>query len=73
MTLVRNERTKVTATFLNGLAIAVFAVGALTQTIRAVNEPATVTIGTVVVSAICFFGAFALHMIAQGIPGRLEP
>lgn len=72
MSLIRNERTKLTATFLNGLAIAVFAVGGLTQTVRAFNEPATVTIAAVFLSGICFLGAFALHMIARGILGRLE-
>lgn len=72
MSLIRNERTKLTATFLNGLAIAVFAVGGLTQAVRTVNEPATVTVATVWVGVICFLGAFALHIVARQIPGRLE-
>lgn len=72
MSLIRNERTKLTATFLNGLAIAIFAVGGLTQSIRAFNEPTTVTLGTVVLGVVCLLGAFALHMTGRWILGRLE-
>lgn len=70
--LIRNERTKLTATFINGIAIAVFAVGGLTQTIKALDTSTAITYGTLALTFGCFLGAFVLHMIARAILGRLE-
>lgn len=62
--LVRNERRKLTATYLNGLAIAVFAVGGLAPvagliqgTVGSVAGPATLVI-------ICLLLSGVLHWVA---------
>lgn len=70
--LIRNERTKLTATFINGIAIAVFAVGGLTQAVKGVDPSAHVTVVSLIVTVGCFLGSFALHMMARHILGRLE-
>lgn len=70
--LTRNERTKLTATFVNGLAVAVFAVGGLTQAVKVTDPAAQVGLASLIVSVSCFLGSFALHMIARWILRRLE-
>ncbi|KGJ04991.1 hypothetical protein SAMN04487972_101323 [Paracoccus halophilus] len=72
MSLIRNERTKLTATFINGIAIAVFAVGGLTQAVKALDPAAKMSVASVIVTFSCFLGAFALHMIGRWMLGRLE-
>ena len=70
--LVRNERTKLTATYFNGGAIAVFAVGALAPSINATNPQAPswpVVVPTIV---ICTLISAALHFVARRILKGLE-
>jgi sensor histidine kinase regulating citrate/malate metabolism len=70
--LVRNERTKLTATYFNGVAIAVFAVGALAPMINAANMQAS--LWPVVASSvvICLLGSAILHFVARRILKGLE-
>ncbi|WP_136686181.1 amino acid transporter [Falsirhodobacter xinxiangensis] len=70
---IHNEQTKLTATFVNGLAIAVFAVGGVTQAIKALTDPATVNARSIAVTAICFSLAIALHWMARWILGKMKP
>lgn len=73
MTLVRNEQTKLTATFLNGIGVAVFAVGGLAPVFSSLyteNGPPTFTL---IMSVICFCAAMCLHWTARIILRRLEP
>ena len=67
--LVRNERTKLTATYLNGLAIAVFAVGALAPSINATNSQASMwPVAPIIV--ICVLVSVALHFAGRrGLKG----
>lgn len=70
--LVPNEQAKLLATFLNGLGIALFAVGGLaplSSVIYANREPDWRQILGVL---ICFFGAFALHYLARNVLTRLK-
>jgi VIT1/CCC1 family predicted Fe2+/Mn2+ transporter len=75
MSLIHNEQVKLTATYLNGLAIAQFALGAVApilsyafgsiagQPLRAVS----------VAAAICLAISAALHLIARRILRNLIP
>jgi len=70
MSLIHNERTKLTATFLNGLAIAFIAVGALAPVLAGgFRNPAIY----VAQAAVCLVTAFALHFEARKLLGRLLP
>lgn len=73
MTLIRNEQTKLTATFLNGMAIAMFAVGGLAPSIgmAAGSVPASVLV--VILMGYCLAASTALHLIARRILRRLMP
>ena len=75
MSLIRNEQTKLRATYLNGLAIAVFAVGGLAPVFSyAFGSIADQTPWVVlVVSVICIAGSAALHMIALNVLRELVP
>lgn len=68
---VRNERRKLTATFMNGIAIALFAVGGLAQvasmtTTGRVSGPATF------LAAVCILVSVALHLAARASLGGME-
>ncbi len=65
MSLVHNERTKLTATYLNGLAIAVFAVGSLSSLFTALNSANGVTAYTSILAGICIPLSVALHWVAR--------
>ncbi len=73
MSVVHNERVKLTATFLNGLGIAAFAVGGLAPSLAAVNAGSGPTFFTAIVGVVCIGLAFALHLAARRILGRLIP
>ena len=73
MSLVRNEQAKLTANYLNGVAIAVFAVGSLGSLIPALSSDGSPAILSVVVSGICFALSLALHLIARRVLRRLVP
>jgi len=72
MSLVHNERTKLTATFFNGIGIALFAVGAIAPAVSVLNAPAvTVPPGTAVMAIICLIASAALHFLARKVLARL--
>jgi len=71
--LVNNERLKLLATFVNGMGIAIFAVGALAPLFSDLGGPIGITQVTAVSSGICFFGACCLHYLASTILRGLRP
>lgn len=71
--LVNNERLKLLATFVNGMGIATFAVGALAPLFSDLGGPAGITRVTAVSSGICFIGACCLHYFASTILKGLRP
>lgn len=73
MSLVRNERTKITATYLNGLAVGVLAIGGLAPLINAANTQTAVTFPIVISASICIFVSIALHLFARRVLKGLQP
>ena len=71
--LVRNERTKLTATYLNGLAIAVIAVGGIAPVFNAINHVDPLTLPLALTVGICLFLSAALHLFARRILKGLQP
>lgn len=71
--LVNNERLKLLATFVNGTAIALFAVGGLAPIFTDLAGPAGITKLTSLSSGICFAGACCLHYLASTFLKRLRP
>jgi hypothetical protein len=68
MNLVHNEQAKLTATYVNGLAIAVFAVGGLAPlfSILYSDRPAATPFWSVVaISLVCFVASGGLHYTAR--------
>lgn len=72
MSLIHNERTKLTATYLNGVAIAVFAVGTLAPVLSTVSGTITPSWALLITSAICLIASGALHWMARQILKGLE-
>ena len=72
--LVHNERTKLTATWLNGLAIALAAIGGFAPLISyATNANATFAAPAAGLMAIaCLAGSIGLHFIARKTLERLR-
>ena len=73
MTLIRNEQTKLTATYLNGIGIAVFAVGGLAPVFSSLYGDDGVSNFLLAMSVVCFCASVGLHWLARIILGRLEP
>lgn len=74
MSLVHNERTKLTATFLNGVAIAVVAIGGLAPAVAVVGGASNLAVATLVVQfMVCLAGGGILHFAARWVLGRLVP
>lgn len=71
MSLIRNEQTKLTATFLNGIAIAMFAVGNLAPSIglAAGSVPASPLV--VFLMGYCLGTCLILHLTARRILRRM--
>jgi VIT1/CCC1 family predicted Fe2+/Mn2+ transporter len=69
MNLIHNEQIKLFANYLNGLAIALFALGALQPLLTdAFSSPFTaIRVG------ICLIVSILLHVLGQGILGNLKP
>ncbi|RYG98358.1 MAG: amino acid transporter [Alphaproteobacteria bacterium] len=61
----RNERRKLSATFLNGIAMAVFAIGGFTPVFQVIGGVTTPSIWIFVMIPVCMIGAFALHLFAR--------
>lgn len=72
-TAVRNERTKLTATYINGIAIAVFAVGGFAPAITTFNSGHGPSATLEIMCSICFFASAALHLLARKILKGLKP
>lgn len=73
LSLVYNERAKLTATFINGVAIALVAIGILAPAIVSFSTTASLSSGLLVVMAICAMGAGVLHFVARLHLGKLKP
>lgn len=73
MSLIKNERLKLTATYLNGVSIAVFAVGGLAPVFSGVYATTGLTTLHLVLSGVCFFASFGIHLGARAILKGLEP
>nr|WP_281503070.1 amino acid transporter [Ancylobacter crimeensis] len=72
--MIHNERTKLTALYLNGLSIALFAVGAVGPVISVMNEPASTRTPFIgLVAGVCILSSGALHYAARYVLGRLRP
>ena len=72
--LIANERAKLTATYFNGLAIAVFAVGGLAPLFSIVlsSAPSSFPTWAVLLNAmICWFVSAGVHWIARRYLGRM--
>jgi hypothetical protein len=72
MSLVHNEQTKLTATYLNGLAMGVFLVGGLAPIFSSFYAPSgsamSMPVGVMIaVSAVCFLLSAALHFMARQV------
>ena len=66
MSLIHNERTKLTTTYFNGLAIAVFAVGAFAPAVAGISQaPGAINWATAAVVVICLLASGALHLAAR--------
>ncbi len=72
---IRNEQIKLTATYLNGLAIALFAVGSLAPMFSYAFGSFERAPFWIVLSAatICLFASVALHWLGRRILRRLTP
>jgi hypothetical protein len=71
VSLVHNERTKLSATYLNGVAIAVMAVGGVGPIVSVLNGGAAPALGIAAISVICLTGSIALHCLARRLLGSL--
>jgi hypothetical protein len=70
--LVRNERAKLTATYLNGIAIAIFAVGGLAPVISAASSASVISLPATMSTAICLFASVAPHFVARRVLKGLQ-
>lgn len=71
--LIPNEQTKLTATYLNGIAIALFAVGAIAPTVTLLNSDTnSAGIGTSAVAVVCLVSSAVLHLLARAVLRSLK-
>jgi len=74
MSLVRNEQTKLTATYFNGLAIAVAAIGGIAPVLAYALGSTTRPLWIVAsAAAICVLVSSVLHFFARRILRNLIP
>ena len=74
--LVANERAKLTATYVNGLAIAIFAVGGFAPFIGAlgiVTDKQGLSAGALILLVVCSLTSGGLHLSARSQLGNLDP
>ena len=64
---IHDERTKLTATFVNGLAVAIFAVGGLAPTLNLISGQTPLGSWTAVLifAVTCYILSGALHLLAR--------
>jgi len=73
MSMILNERTKLTATYLNGCAIACIAIGGLAPVVSVIVNRAQVSPPRLLAMAFgCLCISFALHLAGRRILRRLE-
>ncbi len=73
MSLINNERAKLSATYLNGLAIAVMAIGGFAPLVSfPFSGDGRTLLTTVMVVAICMVISTALHLIARQVLAGLK-
>ncbi|MBL3552578.1 amino acid transporter [Rhodovulum sulfidophilum] len=65
MTTIRDEQTKLTANYVNGLALALFAVGGLASLFSNAYSEHGLTTQVVLASAVCFVASLLLHLLAR--------
>lgn len=73
MSLIHNERIKLLATFVNGLGIAVFAVGGLAPLFSALYGDSGPTAFLALMSVVCVIVSVSLHYVASSVLKRLKP
>ncbi|TCQ25007.1 amino acid transporter [Rhizobium sp. PP-CC-3G-465] len=73
MSLIHNERTKLTATYLNGVAIAIFAVGGFAPAIGWLNTGAAPGLTVAIVCLVCISSSVGLHFIERSVLKGLKP
>ena len=69
--LVRNERRKLTATFINGVAVAMLAIGGLTQVV-AFAQSLTLSVVALIIALSCIGGSIGLHWLGRFLLEGLE-
>ena len=82
MSLIHNEKAKLSATYINGLAITIFAVGGLAFAVGGLaplfsslysGTPAPLPAWAIAaISTVCFLGSAALHFVARSILDRMK-
>lgn len=71
---IHNERTKLTATYVNGAAIAVLAIGGLAPLFSVFGSTLAQSLWIVTIQlAACLVISAVLHLIARWFLGRLKP
>lgn len=70
---IHNERTKLTATWLNGISIAMYAVGGLAPLSSSIYNTGGPGILVAIGTLICFSAATALHLLARRTLKGLKP
>ena len=74
MSLVANERRKLTANYINGIAIAACVVGGLAPLISVLSTPgAHVEKRLLLAGVICILASNAIHFMGRSILGGLKP
>jgi hypothetical protein len=72
-TLVHNERTKLTASWLSTIGAAAIAAGVIAPIVASVGVPGySVGLGLVIVSGIWLLTGIGLHLVARRILGELK-
>jgi hypothetical protein len=74
MSLIHNERWKLTATALNGVAIVMAATGFIVPIVNlSYGAPATADTWLLILISLAWFGsAVSLHLLARYVLGRLK-
>lgn len=65
--MIRDEQTKLTANFLNGMGIATFAIGGLAPVFSTLYDDQRLSGFLIFVSVICFVAALTLHLVARAV------
>ncbi len=75
MNLLSNEQVKLTATYLNGIAITIFAVGGLAPLVALVSGTASPSAVPLIIAltSVCVVLSGALHLIARRHLRQLKP